>query len=175
MVENFPKDFTLALALFDAVPVILFMITATIVAIRFNNPIFLSGAALCSLAGLGKIVWKIIVVTKNINIPFFFYEFRVLMPLGFLLIIFSFIIVNGTINRKDVKRRLLHFPAVIFFIITVFSLIGMMIIKLTMDLTSLKTNWIAEITNTIAQGSLLLGVLTMKKHYREKAPEEDFF
>lgn len=51
----------------------------------------------------------------------------------------------------------------------------MIIIKLTMDLTSLKTNWIAEITNTIAQGSLLLGVLTMKKHYLEKAPEEDFF
>ena len=72
MVEDFPKDFTLALALFDAVPVILFMITATIVAIRFNNPIFLSGAALCSLAGLGKIVWKIIVVTKISTFHFSF-------------------------------------------------------------------------------------------------------
>ena len=50
--ENFP----LSLAFFDALPVLFFGIAVLLIAIRFENILFITGAFLCTLAGLGKVI-----------------------------------------------------------------------------------------------------------------------
>ena len=83
--ENFP----ISLALFDAVPVILFSIAMIIIAVNYNNWIFIAGAALCTFAGM---------------------------------------LMMGVFAKK-------------------------------LDPTKTKSSWIEQITNAVAQGCFLIGVL----------------
>lgn len=80
--ENFP----LSLAFFDALPVLFFGIAVLLIAIRFENILFITGAFLCTLAGLGKVIWKIIIAGTRKDIVWMNRQLRVLMPVGFLLI-----------------------------------------------------------------------------------------
>ena len=62
--ENFP----LSLAFFDALPVLFFGIAVLLIAIHFENILFITSAFLCTLAGIGKVVWKIIIAgTRKIS------------------------------------------------------------------------------------------------------------
>lgn len=80
--ENFP----LSLAFFDALPVLFFGIAVLLIAIHFENILFITGAFLCTLAGIGKVVWKIIIAGTRKDIVWMNRQLRVLMPVGFLLI-----------------------------------------------------------------------------------------
>jgi len=62
------EGFTLGLALVDAIPVLSFGISMLIIASRFDNPLFLIGAALSVLAGCCKVAWKLVLgLTKKIS------------------------------------------------------------------------------------------------------------
>lgn len=61
-------DFTLPLAFFDALPVIFFCIAMILIAFQFHNLFFLMGIILCTLAGCGKALWKILVTAKEYDI-----------------------------------------------------------------------------------------------------------
>lgn len=50
------ENFTLSLALFDALPVIFFSASMIVIALNFNNVIFVLGAVLCALAGILKVL-----------------------------------------------------------------------------------------------------------------------
>ena len=63
-----PEDYTLGLALFDAIPVFLFG-AACLLLWRMTSSIpILIGGIICFIAGILKVVWKIIVVVMNKNI-----------------------------------------------------------------------------------------------------------
>lgn len=59
------ENFSLGLALFDALPVIFFSVSMIITAINFKNTVFILGAVMCTLAGLLKVIWKIIIAASK--------------------------------------------------------------------------------------------------------------
>lgn len=155
--ENFP----LSLALFDALPVIFFSISVIIIAMNYRNALFITGSILCTLAGIGKVVWKIIIAGTRKDIAILNRQLRILMPVGFLLIIIGIIMGAGNIDFGWLMTAILSFPAVVFFAITVIGMILMTIFAFKLDSTKLSSNWTEQITNAVAQGSLLIGIITI--------------
>ncbi len=154
-------NFTLSLALFDALPVLFFCIGMLLIASRFQNAFFVAGVVLCTLAGCGKVLWKILVAGTGRDLVLLNRQLRVLMPLGFCSILLGLITGRDAISVEGILTRALAFPSVIFFGITVLGMIFMMIFAFTLDGTKAKSNWIEQITNATTQGCLLLGILTM--------------
>ena len=155
------EEFPLSLALFDALPVIFFSAAMILIAVNYNNILFVIGAIICTLAGVGKVVWKIIIAGTRKDIVLLNRQLRVTMPTGFILMIIGIIIKAGSINMHGLLASILSFPAVCFFSVTVLEMILMMIFAFKLDGTKLSSNWIEQITNAIAQGCLLIGILIL--------------
>lgn len=66
--QNIPEDFPIALALVDAIPVLLFGISVLIMAGRLQNILFVVGASVITLAGCGQVLWKLILAVWKKNI-----------------------------------------------------------------------------------------------------------
>lgn len=154
-------DFTLSLALFDALPVIFFCMAMLLIASWFHNIFFLIGIILCTFAGCGKVLWKILVVSKGYDIRLLNRQLRILMPLGFLLVIIGLFIGRNVINFSKLWHQIMLFPTCLFFGITIIGMICMSIFAFKLDSTKARSNWIEQITNAIAQGCFLLGVLSL--------------
>lgn len=155
------EDFPISLALFDALPVIFFSISVIIIAMNYRNALFIAGSILVTLAGLGKVIWKIIIAATRRDIAILNRQLRIIMPVGFILIIAGIIMGAGNIDINWLMSAILSFPAVIFFAITVIGMILMTIFAFRLDGTRLSSNWIEQITNAIAQASLLIGILAL--------------
>lgn len=154
-----PKDFTLSLALFDALPVLFFVGSMVLISKIFSSKLFFIGSLLCLFAGLSKVIWKIIVVLFKKNIWFFFIQMRITMPIGFLLIIISLIVNRNTIDFSLIYKSITSMPSLMFFIIGVVGMVLMLIFGFTLDGSKLSNNWIEQITNFVAQLSFFLGIL----------------
>ena len=154
-------DFTLSLALFDALPVIFFCIAMLLIASQFHNVFFLIGIILCTLVGCGKVLWKILVAAKEYDIHLLNLQLRILMPLGFLLVIVGLITGRNVINFSKLWYQITLFPTCLFFKITIIGMICMSIFAFILDSTKASSNWIEQMTNAIAQGCFLLGVLSL--------------
>lgn len=159
MTNNNYDDFTLSLALFDALPVIFFCIAVIIIAVHFQNPLFLIGSLLCTLAGIGKVTWKILLAGTKKNIVLLNRQLRVLMPTGFLLILIGVITGRSGIDVFAIINNILNSPALLCFCITLIGMVMMSVFAFTLDSTKSRSNWIEQITNAIAQGCFLLGVI----------------
>ena len=94
------KEYTHGLALFDILPVLLFLMSTVVIYSMFGSPVFLAGAIACFLGGLSKVLWKIIVVLKKKDTAALTGAFRILMFGGFGLMLLSVIIsaVSDLIN-----------------------------------------------------------------------------
>ena len=66
--DTVPENFTLSLALVDALPVLFFGGSMILIGLLFKSVLFMIGALLCFWAGAAKVVWKVIVVTKKKNV-----------------------------------------------------------------------------------------------------------
>ena len=86
------RQYTLGLALFDIVPVLLFLISCILIYSMCMNRLFLAGALCCFIGGMAKVIWKLIVVLAKRDIPAFSRVFRVLMIGGFALMLLSVIL-----------------------------------------------------------------------------------
>ena len=60
-----PENFTMGLALFDAVPVILFGVATFLLWQNIGGLFLLLGALVCFVSGMLKVLWKIIVVLRH--------------------------------------------------------------------------------------------------------------
>lgn len=130
-----------------------------LIAMVFSNPLFLIGAILCLFAGLCKVLWKIIVVLKKKNIWWMFLQMRICMPIGFLMMVLSIFLKRKEINFHFILKTILSFPSVIFFGLGLLGMTLMIIFAFTLDGSSLKSNWIEQLTNGIAQMFIFTGVL----------------
>lgn len=155
------QNFTLSLALFDALPVIFFCIAMFLIASHFHNLFFFIGIVLCILAGCGKVFWKILVTVKGYDIHFLNRQLRIFMPLGFFFVIVGLINGRNVINFTNLIHQIMLFPTCLFFGITIIDMICMSLFAFTLDGSKAKSNWIEQITNTIAQCCFLLGVLSL--------------
>lgn len=154
--NDVPNDFTYSLVLVDALPVIAFSLNVIYIAFRFSDVLFLIGSILVAFAGLAKVIWKLIVVWKHKNVWPLFIQLRFIMPIGFALMLFSLI---WNRSRISVLPYLFSFPSCIFFGIGMVGMILMMVFMKVLDSGDLKSNWIEQITNTIAQFSIFVGLL----------------
>ena len=153
------SDFTLSLALFDAIPVLLFSAAAIIAGYNLNSTLFLIGAVICTLSGTMKVIWKITVAATQKDLKPLNIQMRFLMPCGFLLIITGLIIDAPKINFKLISANATSMPAILFYSITITGMILMSIFAFKLDSTKAKSNWTEQITNAVAQLALLLGVI----------------
>lgn len=159
--DTIPEDFTLTLALVDALPVLFFGASMIVVSILFSSAMFLTGALLCLFAGAAKVLWKIIVVLKRKNIWALFIQMRILMPVGFLLMLLSVILNAGNISIPAILRALVSFPSVIFFAAGIIGMAMMIVFSVKLDSSDVKANWIEQLTNGIAQASIFAGLLCL--------------
>lgn len=156
------EDFPLSLAFFDALPVLFFSASMLVIAWNFHNTCFIAGAVLATLGGLGKVIWKIIIAGTKKDIAILNRQMRVVMPIGFLLIIIGLATgFSGIHHPGSILSTILSFPAIFFFAVTIIGMIMMGVFASKLDSTKLRSNWIEQITNAIAQGCLLLGILSI--------------
>lgn len=154
-----PDDFTLSLALVDALPVLLFGVNCIIIGSLFSSPLFILGAALCVLGGAGKVLWKIIVVIKKRNVWFLFVQMRILMPIGFLMMVAALIARHSELSLAAIWAGLTSMPAGIFFALGVLGMILMSLFAVKLNNSDLKANWIEQLTNGASQLAFLIGLL----------------
>jgi len=157
--DTVPENFTIGLALVDAIPVVFFGLTMILIGLIFKSWIFITGAILCFTAGAAKVLWKIIVATAKKNIWFLFIQMRWMMPLGFLLMIFSLIAGRNEISWSAVIGAVTALPQLIFFLIGLIGMILMGVFAAVLNNSDLKANWIEQLTNGISQIFIFIGVL----------------
>lgn len=149
---------TLLLAFFDLLPVLFFGLAMGILGGKLISPLFLAGAALCLAAGLGKVLWKLILALTGKDIPVFGKQLRFVMPAGFLLLIPGFLTSEAPV-RAELLKAAATFPSLLFFILAALGIFGMVYCAKTLDRMDQKANWTEQAINSLAQGAVLLGVL----------------
>ena len=162
------RQYTLGLALFDIVPVFLFLISCILIYSMCMSRLFLAGALCCFIGGMAKVIWKLIVVLAKRDIPAFSQAFRVQMISGFALMLLSVILSTvrtvaggGAFADSAVAglwRGLTFMPATLFFIAGFAGMCLMGWLGSHMD-KSARSNWIEELINTAAQLAILTGVV----------------
>lgn len=159
--DTIPENFTLSLALVDALPVLFFGGSMILIGLLFGSPLFLIGAALCFWAGAAKVLWKIIVVTKKKNIWCMFLQMRIVMPLGFVLMILAVILNRNAIDLSAVLAAAISLPSVLFFVVGVIGMVLMGVFAAKLDSADVRSNWIEQLTNAIAQAAIFVGILLL--------------
>ena len=159
--DTIPEDFTLPLALVDALPVLFFGGSIILIGLLFGSPLFLIGAALCFWAGAAKVLWKIIVVTKKKNIWWLFLQMRTVMPIGFVLMILAVILNRNAIDLSAVFSAIVSLPSVIFFAVGVIGMVLMGVFAAKLDPADVRANWIEQLTNGVAQAAIFVGILLL--------------
>ena len=157
--NGLPQGFTLGMACMDALPVIFFSCSMLNIALRFHSLIFVIGAIFSSLAGLGKVLWKILIAAAKKNITPLASQFRYLMSGGFLLMLLSLILNHKKIVWSSLRQSIFTMPSMFFFLLAIAGMLLMGICAAKLDKTDAKSNWLEESINTLAQLFLFLGML----------------
>ena len=104
-------------------------------------------------------LWKIIVVTKKKNVWWMFLQMRIVMPVGFVLMILPVVLNRNDINLSAVCAAVISFPSVLFFPVGVIGMVLMGVFAAKLDSADVRANWIEQLTNAIAQASVFTGIL----------------
>ena len=154
------NQFTLSLALIDALPVLFFGAAAAMLGVKLQSALFIVGAALCLLAGAGKVVWKLLLALRGKDVALLGAQLRWVMPLGFLLMLFG-----GFFAERGSVRALLHtavrLPSAAFFALTIVGMIAMVVCAKKFDRFDVRANWIEQGINAAAQACAMIGVLLL--------------
>lgn len=154
------EGFTLGLALVDAIPVLSFGVSMSVIAARFQSPLFMVGAAFSVLAGCCKVVWKLVLGIAKKDLRWLNKPFVPMQGVGFLLMLISFVIGFGSIDWNGVIKAVTGFPSVIFFVLWA-VMMGVMVWyrKAKFSHDDARSNWTAQIINAVGQTCLLLGII----------------
>ena len=155
--DTVPSDFTLALVLVDAVPVLFFGGSMVLAGKLLGSSLFLAGALLSLYAGAAKVLWKLIVVTKKKNIWWMFLQMRIWMPVGFLLMAAGAVMSGAA--WQSVLERAVKFPAAACFGAGFLGMGLMLICAFRLDSSDVRANWLEQIINGVSQGVIFLGLL----------------
>lgn len=157
--DDVPEGFTPGLAVVDCIPVVEFCASMVAIAARYSEPVFIVGAALCALAGCGKVLWKVIIACAGRNISWLNGQFRYLMGVGFVLMLVSVVVDWAVIHPLMVLRRAFSFPSGIFFALGIAGMVAMGVMGARLDGSLARNNWIEQMTNSVAQAMVLIGIL----------------
>ncbi len=154
------EGFTVALALVDAIPVLLFGGSMILLASRFGHPLFVLGAVLSTLAGCCKVAWKLILGIWKQDLKWLNKPFVPMQATGFLLMLVSFVLGFRNIRWGSVLQAMCSFPSGLCFLGWI-GLMGFMgwFRKNKFRRDDAKANWTAQFVNCAGQACLLLGIL----------------
>ena len=154
------EGFTLSLALLDYVPVAAFGAAVVLAGGAMNNPLFIIGAAISFLAGLMKATWKLIIGVWKKDIKFMNKAFLPMQGTGWLIMLPAAIFSLFKAGPAKALSAVCGIPQLIFFILW-FAMTGLMVWykKNRFVREDARCNWTAEIINSVAQCSLLIGVI----------------
>lgn len=158
--DTVPEGFSLALALEDMLPVLLFGASTVLLGMRFHSFLFILGALVCFWAGAAKVIWKLILVLKKKNVWWLFMQMRIAMPAGFLLMLAALFIDGASLSR--ILSGLVSFPSVMFFGLGFIGMGLMGAFAKKLDSSDPRANKIEQGINTTAQLSILIGILLLK-------------
>lgn len=150
---------TVKMAVVDALPVLFFAVSMSILAVMLKSPLFGLGAFLSFLAGTGKVLWKLFLAVKKTAYDFLKKPFPILMSLGFILMIVAVVLSGRRINWNAVHLHLFSLPGFIHYGFGLCFFIVMIVLGFTLDMDMEKSNWIEQIVNCLAQGFILLGIV----------------
>ena len=154
------NEFTLSLALVDALPVLFFGCAAAMLGVKLQSALFIVGAALCLLAGAGKVVWKLLLALRGKDVAFLGVQLRYVMPTGFLLMLLGAILAERE-TVLSLLQAAVRMPSVFFFALTIVGLIAMVVCAKKFDRFDVRANWIEQGINAAAQACALIGVLLL--------------
>lgn len=157
--DTVPENFTLSLALVDALPVLFFGGSMILIGSLFGSVLFMVGAVLCFWAGAAKVLWKVIVVIRKKNVWWLFMQMRIVMPAGFAMMLLAVILNRSFITLPAVFAAIVSFPSVIFFAIGVIGMVLMGVFASKLDSSDVRSNWIEQLTNGAAQAAIFVGIL----------------
>ena len=151
------ERFTLQLAAVDCIPVLLFSATAIVLAGKIGHPLFIIGAVLCVCAGLGKVIWKLILAMRERDIWVLGAQLRYVMPIGFLMIVGA----SQSETTSQLLRQTVKMPSILFFAAAGIGIILMFVCGKKFDRKDIRGNWIEEIINCFVQALVLAGVILL--------------
>lgn len=160
--DTVPQDFSLGLALVDAVPVLFFGATTIVAGTILESPLFVVGAVISFISGAVKVLWKIIEALKKKNIWWMFVQMRIAMPIGLLVLIAGFVSAIKHTDFSLLLHTVTSLPYIIFFTLGLLGMILMIVFAFTLDSSKPKSNWIEQITNGISQAMFFIGILLIK-------------
>ena len=152
------QEFTLSLALVDALPVLFFGVAAAILGVKLRSAVFIVGAALCLLAGAGKVVWKLLIALRGKDVAFLGAQLRYVMPIGFLMMIVG---ASQSETTSQLLRQTVKMPSILFFAAAGIGIILMFVCGKKFDRKDIRGNWIEEIINCFVQALVLAGVILL--------------
>lgn len=150
--------FTVKLAALDCVPVLLFSAAAVTLAGKLGRPLFVIGAVFCVLAGMGKVIWKIVLALKGKDLQILGAQLRYVMPIGFLLMIIGAV---RSETASQLIQQAIKMPSVLFFALAGIGLILMIVCARKFDRKDIRGNWIEEGINCVVQALVLVGVILL--------------
>ena len=151
------KEYTLGLAVFDHLPVLLFLMSGLVMYSMYSSPILLAGVLACFVGGSCKAAWKLIGVRQHRDLAILTRAFHILMPAGFVLMLLS-VPAGGKAAFAGLWRSITMMPAALLFALGFALMCLMGYLGSHMD-SSARSNWIEEIVNTLAQLAVLIGVI----------------
>lgn len=157
--DTVPEGFSIGLALMDFLPVVLFGLSAIRVGSLIHSGLFIAGALLCLVSGLLKVLWKIIAAAAKRNIWALFLQMRILMPVGFLLLLAALIQSRALLHGGAILAALFRFPACPFFAAGFLGMGLMLVFAFRLDSGNPRANWVEQTVNSLAQLCFFLGLL----------------
>ena len=88
-----------------------------------------------------------------------FVQMRILMPVGFLVMLAALIVDRGNLSGAAIFAGLTDFPACVFFELGVLGMVLMTIFALWLDSSDPRANWLEQGVNGIAQMCIFIGLL----------------
>ena len=154
------EEFTLALTLVDLIPVLTFGGAVLLLAERLKSPLFFIGAVLSLLAGLCKVLWKLILGTTKRDVKWLNRCFLPMQAGGWLVMLAGIALNVNKLSFSAIISSVFALPQGIFFLLWAVGMGAMVWYKKTrFERYSAKANWTAEIINSLAQGCLFAAVL----------------
>lgn len=154
------NQFTLSLALADALPVLFFGAAAVVLGLKLRSALFFVGAVVCLLAGAGKVLWKLLIALKGRDVALLGAQLRYLMPVGFVLMLAGALLADRA-ARLALWGAALRLPSAAFFAAAMMGLAAMIVCAKKVDRRDVRGNWIEQGINAAAQGCVLLGALLL--------------
>ena len=151
-----PEGFTLSLAIVDAIPVLLFAVAIIILGIKADfSPLIMLGGLLCFLGGAIKVLWKVIVATKQKNVYWMYKQMGPVMGIGFLLLIIGCIVSRAALKAAFAG---IGVASIVLFVLW-FICMGLMgVFAAKLDSSDPKFNWIEQCTNGVGELCLCLAL-----------------